>query len=157
MTIQIEMRYKLPHSEQIHVRVIPPKEYFDPLGPGETYAREGDPKFHRNHEYLDVDVAELEWTECVRRGAMDNTTLRTQFLEDGWLPHNALTPDTPELLNLHSLLPDGTEHFLRIRRLSQTSPWKVESNWLYRNTAVDDAPTLEIIALDLDMRHSHGD
>lgn len=135
MAIHIEMRYKLRHSEQIHVRVIPPEEYFDPLVPGETYARHGDPKFHNNHEYLDVDVAELEWTECVRRGAMNNTTLRTQFLENGWLTHNASTPDNPELLNLHSWLPDGTEHFIRIRRLSQNSPWKAESNCLYRKTA----------------------
>ena len=135
MTIHIEMRYKLRSSDQIHVRVIPPEEYFDPLGPGETYAREGDPKFRQNHEYLDVDVAELEWTECVRRGAMNNTTLRTQFLKDGSLTHNASTPDATELIHLHSWLPDGTEHFIRIRRLSQTSPWKVESNCLYRKAA----------------------
>ena len=131
MPIHIEMRYKLRNSEQIHVRVIPPEDYFDPLGPGETYARQGDPRYYYNHEYLDIDVAELEWTECIRRGAMDDSTLRMHYLKDGWLSHCASTPDTPELLLLKSWLPDGKEHSVRIRRLSQCSPWKVEHNYLY--------------------------
>lgn len=148
MSIQITMRYKLRSSERIHVQVIPAEEYFDPLGPGETYAQHGDPKHAYNHEYLDVDVAELEWTECIRRGAMGNATLRIEYLKDGWLSHTASTPDKPELLILKSLLPDGREHAVRMRRLSQTNPWKVEFNYLCLKRDDGDEEMVDLEATD---------
>src|SRR5262249_1795558 len=76
----IRITYQL-RSELTPRRVeLTPEEYYDPLGPGETYERDAIPRFDHAYEYTEHSADDLKWT-VLDGGPIKGTVIRTQLLD----------------------------------------------------------------------------
>jgi hypothetical protein len=57
-----------------------PEEYYDPLGPGQTYERGAIPRFHHACQYTGHSADDLKWT-VLEGGPIKGSVVRTQFLD----------------------------------------------------------------------------
>jgi hypothetical protein len=57
----VEIRYKLRQSADEASLRLADEDYFDPLDPGESWSRDGIPRFSRLSKYLSDDEASIEW------------------------------------------------------------------------------------------------
>ena len=109
-------------------KLLPPEEYFDPLEPGENYEADGVPRYNHTWQNLDVPLSCLKWTLERRSGTTDDTSIRTQYMDDGrsWMTHRS-DPDGYEEIIHSTQIDDCRCHILRTCRTAGGG-WVVHLN-----------------------------
>jgi hypothetical protein len=104
------------------------EDYFDPIGPDESYEADAIPKYNHTWEYLDVPREQLKWTSERRVGTSDDTVFFTQYMDGGrsWMNHR-VDPDGREEMIHSTQLDSRTVHIIRTVKLLVSGKWAV---WL---------------------------
>jgi hypothetical protein len=126
----IEITYQLREaSTPVSIRLTP-EQYFDPLEPGESYDRDGVPRFDHAWQYLGVPLDRLMWTVLRRSGTAEPSVHRTDFFCDGrtWLLHRTDPDGYEELIHSTEFL-DGSAHIIRTHR-KPSETWTMNTNML---------------------------
>lgn len=110
-----------------------PEEYYDHLGPGETYERHAIPRFDHAYEYTEHSADDLKWT-VLEGGPIRGSIIRTQFLDGkrSMMTHRADSDGYEEII--HSTAIDGGHLIVRTRK-HPGQAWSVDSS----NYSVNDA------------------
>src|SRR5947209_19708673 len=112
--MKIEISYQTWEDPTVVTLSLSPEEYYDPLGPGETFEANGAPKHNHTVQYLSLPASSLKWT-CERRsGTRSDTTLCTQYSDRGrtWMNHR-LDPNGYEAIIHCTQLTDRSYHVIR--------------------------------------------
>lgn len=124
--MEIEIVYQTWECDE-PVRVkLSAEAYFDPVGPGETYADNGIPRYDETWRYLDVPRSSLKWSSERRLGTWFDTTFTTQYMNGGnsWATHR-IDPDGYEEIIHVSELDRRTCHIIRTVKTLVAGRWAV--------------------------------
>lgn len=133
--MQIQIHYKCKSRSLPQVITLRPTEYFAALELGETYERDGVPKFDHARDYLDVSAEELEWTELQIRGTNQDQIRRTEVYSNGLsvMVHGIDTEGFEEII-IETSISELAVHKVHIYR-------KAESKWMMiLNSVVESQP-----------------
>lgn len=102
---RIRITYLSKHGETPAVLDLTPADYYDPIGPNETYDQHGIPRFDHAYTYTPCPPDDLLWTvlEVISAGGDDTpgrTVFHTQFL------------DGAKSMMTHRADPDGYEEII---------------------------------------------
>lgn len=76
----IRIRFQLRAESAPRTVALKPENYFEPLGPGETYERDAIPRFDHAFQFTGHAAEELKWT-VLEDGPTRGSLVRTQFLD----------------------------------------------------------------------------
>lgn len=124
--MEIEIVYQTWNSDHPVRLWLAPEEYFDPIGPEETYERDAIAKFNHTWEYLDVPREQLKWSTERRVGTSHDRDFVTQYMDGGrsWLNHR-VDPDGYEELIHVTQLDSHTVHIIRTVKYGVSGQWAV--------------------------------
>jgi hypothetical protein len=122
------------------------RDYYDSLAPGETYERDGIPRFDHAYRYTPCSPEELLWTVLdvnFLRGGAERTVIRTQFLDGSrsMMTHRADADGYEEIIHSTQVDPGRWHHLRTVREPGR--PWAVTLNSL-----TDERPGAKVASRD---------
>jgi hypothetical protein len=132
--IEIEIAYQLRNDDTPLSIALTPDQYFHSLEPGESYEKDGVPRYNHAWQYLGVSADRLTWTVLHRSGTTDSSVHRTDFFCGGrtWILHRSDGSGYEELIHSTELL-DGSTHIIRIHK-EPDEAWTMNTNVFIRDS-----------------------
>jgi hypothetical protein len=127
----VRITYQLRSEKTPRSLELTPAEYYDPLGPGETYERGAIPRFHHAYQYTEHSTDDLKWT-VLEGGPIKGSVIRTQFLDGrrSMMTHRADADGSEEIIHTTAI---GYEGLLIVR----TAKWPGQS-WAVTNSGYSE-------------------
>lgn len=124
MTMNVTIHYLVRGAPAPASICLHPGEYFDPLGPGESWDMDGVPRFNHARDYLPPEL-DIAWTELEAPLSSGVSRVREVFSPDRRVTHwHRCDPDGSEELCVSSQLSPEATHIVRLQRES-SEPWRL--------------------------------
>jgi len=96
------------------------KDYYEPLDEGESYERNGVPRFLDDREYLHIDKMRIQKLTVISCTLTSVTT----YGRNGSLTQHSIFPDLSEMLVVQSNVEDNKIHSVKLSKQPASNEWE---------------------------------